>query len=82
MLAEGLSREHRNDPDVFDVLAAAYASTGDFTRALSAVRTALRILADRGDDQHAEPIKARLDLYRKALPYVAPSSQARPPFRS
>jgi tetratricopeptide (TPR) repeat protein len=82
MLAEGLSREQRNDPDVFDVLGAAYASTGDFTRALSAVRTALRILAERGDDEHAEPIKARLDLYRKALPYVAPLSQTRPPFRS
>jgi tetratricopeptide (TPR) repeat protein len=78
-LAEALSREQRNDPDVFDTLGAARAANGDFLGGQAAARTAIRILVDRGDEQRARPMEERLDLYRKGLPYLAPMPEGRRP---
>jgi tetratricopeptide (TPR) repeat protein/mono/diheme cytochrome c family protein len=69
-LAEPLAAEHRGDPDVLDVLAAARAATGAFREAVTAARTAMTILINRGERDRADAIDQRLSLYRAGRPYV------------
>jgi hypothetical protein len=53
-----------NDPAALDVLAAAYASAGDFDRATEVAQSALSL-----NPENAKQIAARRDLYRSRLPY-------------
>jgi arylsulfatase A-like enzyme/Tfp pilus assembly protein PilF len=54
---------------ILDTLAAAYADIGDFTQAVSTAQEALRLASSRGQEQLAEAIRQRLDLYRSGQPY-------------
>jgi tetratricopeptide (TPR) repeat protein/mono/diheme cytochrome c family protein len=58
----------RREPLVLDVLAAAYASAGDFTRAVSTAESALQF-AQQGPA--ADTIRSRLELYRRGTPFLA-----------
>jgi len=58
----------RRDPAVLDVLAAAYAATGDWERATATAGTALSLATQRSPGM-AEEIAQRLALYRNKQPY-------------
>ncbi len=58
----------RQDASVLDVLAASYASAGDFDRAVAIAEAALQ-LAGKGSG--AEALRVRLDLYRQRQAFVA-----------
>jgi tetratricopeptide (TPR) repeat protein len=57
------------DPRGNDVLAAAYAESGDFARAVELAGQALQSASDGGHVELADEIEARLVLYRQGLPY-------------
>jgi arylsulfatase A-like enzyme/Tfp pilus assembly protein PilF len=63
---------HRQ-PVVLDTLAAAYASGGDFERAVATAEQAAE-LARTGESRLAEEIRARIALYRRATPFREPRS--------
>ncbi len=54
----------RKDPAALDALAAAYASTGDFKRAIDSAQAAIQL-----GPADVEAIRKRLDLYRRGEPY-------------
>jgi tetratricopeptide (TPR) repeat protein len=58
------------DPGVLDVLAAAYASAGQFDRAVEAATVAVQQAAQLGMSQQAIMMRQRLELYRRGQPYV------------
>jgi tetratricopeptide (TPR) repeat protein len=60
----------RHDVTILDTLAAAYASTGRYADAVATESTALEIVEKAGAISAAEPIRARLELYRKKRPFV------------
>jgi tetratricopeptide (TPR) repeat protein len=60
----------RRDVTVLDALAAAYASGGRYEDAVTVENAALQIVERAGAKAAEEPIRARLDLYRKKRPYV------------
>jgi tetratricopeptide (TPR) repeat protein len=53
----------------FDALAAAYAETGDFDKAVCEARQAVDVARASGEDQFALDIERRLHLYRNKEPY-------------
>jgi choline-sulfatase len=59
----------------FDVLAAAYAASGDFRRAVETAQHAMQLVAGSGPENLRRAIEARLQLYRSGRPYV----EAAPP---
>jgi tetratricopeptide (TPR) repeat protein len=61
---------NRRDVTVLDALAAAYAAAGRYTDAVATEQAALAIVEKAGAESVAEPIRERLDLYRKRRPYV------------
>lgn len=61
--------EYEN-PVILDTLAAAYASAGQFEKAVAAAEEAIRLSSDPAQ---AEPIRARLRLYREKKAYVEAS---------
>ena len=61
---------NRRDVTVLDALAAAYASAGRYTDAVTTERAALAIVERAGAASAAEPIRARLELYRRKRPFV------------
>jgi hypothetical protein len=50
-------------------LAAAYAETGDFTRAVETAQRALNIAETRGNSAAIQTLEARLKLYREGKAY-------------
>jgi Flp pilus assembly protein TadD len=58
----------RRDANTLDVLAAAYAASGDFDRAIAATDEALAL---GPPPQIAAGIRLRMDLYRQAKPYIS-----------
>jgi len=58
---------HRQ-PMVFDILGMALAANGDFTNAVTCAQNALEIAAS-AQLKKTEPIQARLELYKKNLPW-------------
>jgi len=60
----------RRDVTALDTLAAAYASAGRFTDAVSNEQRALDIVEQAGATAAAAPIRSRLELYRKKKPFV------------
>jgi len=72
---------NRRDVTILDALAAAYAAAGRYPEAVATERTALEIVEKAGATSATEPIRARLELYRKKQPFVDRSSaslKARP----
>ncbi len=63
---------NRQDPMVLDALGAAYASLGDFDRALASARLAVQLAAKSQMTNLAAEINQRLRLYELKQPYVAP----------
>jgi tetratricopeptide (TPR) repeat protein len=57
------------DPNALDALAAGYASTGDFARAISTAERAAAAASRSGNSALAEQIRARLRLYRRGQAY-------------
>ncbi len=53
-----------------DTLAAAYAASGDYSRAVEAAELALEFLQDKGAIPLREKIKERLKLYQNNTPYI------------
>jgi tetratricopeptide (TPR) repeat protein len=62
----------RTDAAALDVLAAAYAATGEFDRAVDAGEAALRL-----GPPNAAAIRDRVDLYRAKQPYRSPRADGR-----
>jgi tetratricopeptide (TPR) repeat protein len=63
----------RGDVTILDALAAAYASAGRYTEAVTTEKSALEIVEKAGAASAAAPIRERLELYRKKRPYVSSS---------
>lgn len=68
-LAEPICQVNDWDARCFDILAAAYAETGNFTKAVEAAARAHQLATDIGDSSYAERIQARLKRYEKGKPY-------------
>jgi Flp pilus assembly protein TadD len=69
-LAEhGVELTSRRDVNTLDVLAAAYAASGDFERAVGAIQEALALTPP---ERVATGIRVRLELYRQRRPYISP----------
>ncbi len=60
--------EHE-DPYFLDTLAAAYAETGQFEKAVAHAERALEMAAAAGNEAIEKNIRARRDLYKKGQPY-------------
>jgi len=58
------------NPDRLDTLAAAYAATGDFAKAIAAAERAVALARDAGDTRKATAISERLQGYRESKPYI------------
>ena len=69
-LAEQAARAQRNDPEVLDTLAAAYAASGRFEEARRAAAAALELASAAERSQLAAGIERRLELYRMGRPFV------------
>jgi spermidine synthase len=57
----------QRDPDALDVLAAAYAMAGDFSRAVEAAEAALALTSATNDVQQSMYIRDHLEDYRRHL---------------
>ena len=62
-----------------DTLAAAFAETGQFDRAVETARQAMDLAEQNGQHALAQAIRARLELYRRGQPYRQPSPAASQP---
>jgi Flp pilus assembly protein TadD len=60
---------HETDPTVLDILAAAYASAGDFSRAVETAEKALAGAQRLGSSPLTGPIRARLSGYQNRQPF-------------
>ena len=68
-LAERAAKLTRyQNPVILDTLAAAYAAQGRFDHAITTAQTALDLCADQKNDELANQIRNRLELYRQAKP--------------
>jgi tetratricopeptide (TPR) repeat protein len=67
LLADQLSGGQ--DPKIIGVLAAAYAETGDFSKAAATVRHALQLAGPENDSALAGILRAQLALYRAGSPF-------------
>jgi hypothetical protein len=65
------------DVRVADALAAAHAASGNFNRALAIAEAALRGAVALGHARDSELLRARVDLYRRGVPYRDPALAAR-----
>ena len=65
--AVGLSREL--DPAVLDVLAAAYAESGDYKKASETCRRAMELAATHSEPELLQKLLARIALYDAGMPY-------------
>ena len=63
----------RADADALDVLAAAYASADRFDAAVQTGSEALRVLEQTRANGSIADIRARLDLYRRHIPFIVPN---------
>jgi hypothetical protein len=57
------------DPNVLDVLAEAYATSSQFSQALTFANRALDRAVSKGDDAMAAAIRSRISLYIAKTPY-------------
>ncbi|MEE9294379.1 MAG: tetratricopeptide repeat protein [Phycisphaerae bacterium] len=76
LLAERAARLTKHeDPRILDTLAAAYAAAGRFERAEASARAALALISPTKDEETADRIRRRLDLYRQAIPFIESASE-------
>jgi tetratricopeptide (TPR) repeat protein len=61
----------RRDAEILDALAAAYASAGQFERAVTTAQEALALLRETPTGEPVGGLRARLELYRQETPYRA-----------
>ncbi|HEX9792759.1 MAG TPA: tetratricopeptide repeat protein, partial [Planctomycetota bacterium] len=64
------------NPEMLDLLAAAYAATGDYTTAAEVAQRAAGIAAKAGLEPLAQAISRRLQLYRQGQPFRSPTGLA------
>ncbi len=57
------------EPESLDILAAAYAETGDFAKAVETEKTAVELAAKAGQESLAAAMRQRLSLYDRRLPF-------------
>jgi tetratricopeptide (TPR) repeat protein len=62
----------RQNADALDALGAAYASAGRFDEAVSAGTEAVHVLEVSGQSAAADEVRARVDLYRRGVPFRIP----------
>jgi spermidine synthase len=60
-----------DQPLLLDTLAAAYAESGDFSRAVDTAQKAEKLARSAGGPEWAQDIEHRLELYRRGLPFHA-----------
>lgn len=65
------------DPNVLDVLGAAYAETMQFPRAIESAKQAIDLAASERNERMAKDIRARLLLYRESKPYRSDQTTSR-----
>jgi tetratricopeptide (TPR) repeat protein len=58
------------DPAILDTLAVAYASTGQFEKAIATTEKAIQMAVDYKKPKLADELRSRLNLYRKGKPYL------------
>jgi tetratricopeptide (TPR) repeat protein len=63
-----------NNAVVLDTLAAAYASSGQFDKAVATLQQAIDICTPNGNNEQVNSMRSRLELYRAGKPFVAPES--------
>jgi hypothetical protein len=68
-LAELAQRISGGQPVVLDALAAAYAETGKFDAAIRMAEESLALADARNDNQLADAVLRRIELYRAGEPY-------------
>ena len=73
--AAGLTQNR--DPQVLDILAAAYAATGQFELATQTAQAAFKLAPAGGDEQLAKRIGQRLARYERGEPYLDSTSAKR-----
>jgi thiol-disulfide isomerase/thioredoxin len=61
-----------NDPAILDTLAAAYAESGDFSKAIATATKAARLAKKQGNRSLWEGVQQGLVKYRSGLPYASP----------
>jgi Flp pilus assembly protein TadD len=69
------------DPDLLDVLAAAYAETGEFDRASAQISRAIAVADSRGNKELAVDLRLRQKLYLNKKPYRSENSSRTPQLR-
>jgi Flp pilus assembly protein TadD len=57
------------DPNVLETLAAAYAETGQFPKAIAVAERAISLASARGDKALADTLRLRIKLYQAGSPY-------------
>ncbi|MFH1312635.1 MAG: tetratricopeptide repeat protein [Candidatus Eisenbacteria bacterium] len=62
----------RKAPEILDTLAAAYAASGDYPKALAEAQAAVELALALAAHDLAADIGTRVDLYRQSRPYVGP----------
>jgi Flp pilus assembly protein TadD len=63
-LAEHLAQRIQSNPQVLDTLAAAYAETGQFARAVETASRAMQVASQQDMSELADEIESRRELYR------------------
>jgi tetratricopeptide (TPR) repeat protein len=58
------------DPDVLDTFSAAYAAAGKFEKAMETARKAIELARSNGNNDLADKIQTRLDLYSQGKTYL------------
>jgi len=69
---EALRLVHRDDPEMLDTLAAAYAEAGRFDEAVQAARSGLAHATAAGQAAVADQFRQRVELYQKRQPLRIP----------
>ena len=62
------------DPNILDTVAVAYASAGDFKRAVQTAELAIRLAVSQSKEALAREISQRLEIFKTNRPYRDPSS--------
>lgn len=68
--SEAYDKSQGKEPAYIDTLAAAHAANGDFAKAVEFQEKAIRLSIDRGEKEHLEAFKSRLDLFRNQRHYI------------
>jgi hypothetical protein len=66
------------DPDLLDVLAAAYAEAGEFDRASAQISRAIAVADSRGNKELSADLRSRQKLYFEKKPYRSTNSSRAP----